>query len=326
MNEVRGRFAPSPTGPLHLGSALAALAAWCSVRQQGGRFIVRVEDLDGPRVVEGASAQQLESLRWLGLDWDEGPHPADPARDVGPDAPYRQSERSGLYEAALARLASADRLFPCRRSRKDVQELASAPHGASGLPAYPVRFRPGDLPADWFSDPAHLRDAALRFRVPAETVAFEDRVMGRIEADVRAETGDFVLKRRDGVYGYQLAVVVDDLAMGVTEVVRGADLLDSTARQIQLIRALGGAVPDYAHVPLLTNADGEKLSKRDDAPSLDALREAGLQPEQVIGWLARRLGQTESDAPLDAREVADRFRWERIGPRPISVPDDLCFG
>ena len=312
MSGARGRFAPSPTGPLHLGSALAALAAWCSVRQQRGRFLVRLEDLDGPRVVAGASAAQLQSLRWLGLDWDEGPAPENPSQDLGPDAPYRQSERSGLYESALRRLAGAGRLFPCRRSRKDLQALASAPHGASGVPPYPVRLRPDSLPAGWFSDPALTHDAALRFRVPAGRVGFEDRVMGHVEADVRAETGDFVLKRRDGVYGYQLAVVVDDLAMGVTEVVRGADLLDSTARQILLIQALGGAVPTYAHVPLLVDADGEKLSKRGHAPSLDALREAGVAPERVVGYLAHRLGQAETDAPLHPSEVAERFEWERV--------------
>ena len=312
---VCGRFAPSPTGPLHLGSALAALAAWCSVRQQAGRFIVRIEDLDGPRVVPGTSAGQLRTLAWLGLDWDEGPAPHDAAADIGPDAPYRQSERFDRYEDALRRLADAGRLFPCRRSRKDLRTLASAPHGASGLPPYPARLRPTDLAPGWFSDPARVDDAALRFQVSPDPVTFDDRVMGRIDADVLAETGDFVLKRRDGVYGYQLAVVVDDLAMGVTEVVRGADLLDSAARQIQLIEALGGTVPAYAHVPLLLGPDGEKLSKRSHAASLDSLREAGVAPERVIGWLAHQLGQMETDAAVSPRQVAERFDWARV-PRP----------
>ena len=280
-----GRFAPSPTGDLHVGSALAALAAWAHARSRGGRVVYRVEDLDGPRAVPGSSARQIEDARWLGLDWDEGP-------DVGgPHGPYRQSERGAAYEAALRRLADDGHLFPCRVSRRDLQELASAPHGHEGLPPYPPALRPRGLEAGWFESPEARRDAALRFRVEAGTVPFEDAVVGRVEEDVRATVGDFVLKRRDGVYAYQLAVVVDDLAMGVTEVVRGMDLLDSTARQVLLIEALGGAVPAYAHVPLLVNADGEKLSKRDGALSVRALREAGVEARALVGWLAAALGQ-----------------------------------
>ncbi|HLA64605.1 MAG TPA: glutamate--tRNA ligase family protein, partial [Rhodothermales bacterium] len=224
-----GRFAPSPTGDLHLGSALAALAAWASARHAGGRFLYRVEDLDPPRVIPGAEAAQRAAFLRLGLDWDEGPgDDPDGDADRGPHAPYRQSRRGAHYEAALARLAETGRLFPCRRSRRELQGVASAPHGPEGLPPYPASLRPPALAPDWYAHPEARADAALRFRVDDGPVTFHDRVFGEVTEDVRATVGDFVLKRRDGLYAYQLAVVVDDLAMGVTEVVRGADLLDST--------------------------------------------------------------------------------------------------
>ena len=310
-----GRFAPSPTGPLHLGSALAALAAWASIRRHGGTFVLRVEDLDGPRVVSGATDAQLDALRWLGLDWDQGP-------DIGgPAGPYRQSERSAHYEAALRHVAAAGRLFACQRSRRDLAALASAPHGSDGLPPYPAAWRasplaPGDLAA--------VHDAALRFCVTATETVWTDRIVGPQRENVAETVGDIVLKRRDGAFAYQLAVVVDDLAMGVTEVVRGADLLDSTARQIQLIEALGGRVPSYAHVPLVVAPDGAKLSKRDGALSLDALRAAGIAPEAVIGWLAWALGQADAPARSTPAEVARAFRIDRVRPQPVVVPETLA--
>lgn len=261
----------------------------------------------------------MADLRWLGLDWDGGP-------DVGgPHAPYRQSERLLLYEAALARLAASGRLFPCRRSRRDLTSLASAPHGHGGLPPYPAAWRPAALPADWFEHhtTSERPDAALRFRVDDAPVRFVDRVQGVVVEDVAETVGDFVLRRRDGVFSYQLAVVVDDLTMGVTEVVRGADLLDSTARQVQLIQALRGEVPTYAHVPLVVNAAGEKLSKRDGALALAALREAGVRPEAVVGWLGWALGLLDAQGPLTARALIERFDWARVRRAPTVVPDDL---
>lgn len=314
---VVGRFAPSPTGALHLGSARTLLAAWLSVRRQRGRFLWRVEDLDGPRTVPGAVQQAMDDARWLGLDWDEGP-------DVpGPHAPYFQSKRSALYDAALLRLADAGRVFPCRRSRKDLQTLASAPHGPAagalpgteGLPPFPKAWRPQHpLPTGWLRPDL---DAAVRFLVPDGTVGFDDRVQGRVEEDTAAAVGDFVLKRRDGAFAYQLAVVVDDLAMGVTEVVRGVDLLDSTARQMHLIRALDGAVPVYAHAGLVVNADGAKLSKRDGALALASLRERGVAAEAVVGWLARSLGLAATAAPVAARALVGGFDWARVPAEPV---------
>ncbi|HEV7786893.1 MAG TPA: tRNA glutamyl-Q(34) synthetase GluQRS [Thermoanaerobaculia bacterium] len=312
----RGRYAPSPTGMIHLGNARTALAAWLSVRSRGGTFVWRVEDLDRPRVVPGLAAAQMEDLAWLGLDWDEGP-------DVGgPHAPYVQSERSDLYEAALRRLAAAGRLFPCRLSRRDLQAVASAPHGAEETP-YPASLRPVNLEPDWFERLCGMArpDAAIRFRVGEELVSFTDRVFGLITERVDQAVGDFVLKRRDGLYAYQLAVVVDDLAMGIDDVVRGADLLASTARQIQLIAALGGAPPAYTHVPLIVKSQGEKLSKRDQSLTLRSLREEGAKPEAVTGSLARSLGLLDRPEPCRPADLISQFSWERIGRADWRLPE-----
>lgn len=316
---ARGRYAPSPTGLMHLGNARTALVAWLSIRARNGTFLWREEDLDGPRVVPGMAEAAMEDLAWLGLDWDEGP-------DVGgPYAPYRQSARSAWYEAALDRLLAAGRLFPCRHSRRDLQELASAPHDDGGLPPYPAALRPRDLDPGWLdalrADPRP--DAAVRFRVHDRPVAFTDLLYGPQTERVDETVGDFVLKRRDGLYAYQLAVVVDDLLMGVTEVVRGADLLGSTARQIQLIEALGGAVPAYAHVPLVVNEAGEKLSKRDAGLDLRALRDAGVRPEQVVGYLGFSLGLLEAPRACSLHALLSHFDWERLARQPWPLPADL---
>jgi glutamyl-tRNA synthetase len=315
----RGRYAPSPTGPVHVGNARSALAAWLSVRRRGGTFVWREEDLDPPRVIPGMAAEQRADLAWLGLDWDEGPDAG------GPYGPYRQSQRSALYEAALAELAAAGRLFPCRRSRRDLAALASAPHGPDGLPPYPAAWRPRRLAADWFAalGRAPRPDAALRFRAGAREVRFADRVQGAQRERVDLTAGDFVLKRRDGLYAYQLAVVVDDLRMEIDEVVRGADLLASTARQAQLLAALGGRRPAYAHVPLVLGADGEKLSKRDPALTLGGLRAAGAAPAQVTGYLAWSLGLLAAPRACQPADLVADFDWRRIGRADFALPADV---
>ena len=315
----RGRYAPSPTGPLHAGNARSALAAWLSVRQRGGTFVLREEDLDPPRIVPGMAAAQRADLAWLGLDWDEGP-------DVGgPFGPYRQSQRAPRYEAALAELAAAGRLFPCRRSRRDLAAIASAPHGADGLPPYPEAWRPRQLEEGWFEAlcRAARPDAALRFRTETREVRFVDRVHGEQAERVDLTAGDFVLKRRDGLYAYQLAVVVDDLEMGIDEVVRGADLLASTARQLQLIAALGGRRPAYAHLPLVLAAGGEKLSKRHPDLTLGSLRAAGARPEQVTGYLAWSLGLLDEPRARRPAELMAAFDWRRIGREDFVAPADF---
>jgi glutamyl-tRNA synthetase len=312
MSPPRGRYAPSPTGLIHVGNARTALVAWLSVRSRGGTFVWRLEDLDPPRVVPGMADAAMEDLRWLGLDWDEGP--------------YVQSQRSAVYEEAIGRLAAAGRLFPCRRSRKDLQTLASAPHGSEDSAPYPAAFRPETLDPDWLD---RLRaterpDAALRFLVHDRPVEWTDRVYGPRAERVDRTVGDFVLKRRDGLWAYQLAVVVDDLLMGIDEVVRGADLLDSTARQIQLLEALGGKPPAWAHIPLVVNAQREKLSKRDAGLTLRSLREAGIRPEALAGYLGWSLGLLERSEPCSAAELIERFSWEPIGRESWALPEDLA--
>jgi glutamyl-tRNA synthetase len=279
MRPYRGRFAPSPTGDLHLGSIATALVAWLSARAAGGRLVLRVEDIDTPRVVAGSEARQLDDLRWLGLDWDEGP-------DVGgPGAPYRQSERNARYEEALARLAARNLLYRCDCSRAEIAAIASAPHPGEEGPRYPGTCRDFGM-----RERAWKRPPAIRLRVSDQAIAVDDALQGRVSQDVAREVGDFVLKRGDGVYAYQLACVVDDLAMDVTEVVRGADLLGSTPRQVMLAGLLGGAAPAFAHVPLVVAADGARLAKRAPDVTLRDHREAGRQPGDVITLVAKMLG------------------------------------
>jgi glutamyl-tRNA synthetase len=317
---LRGRYAPTPSGLLHVGNARTALAAWLSARHQGGAFVWRLEDLDPPRTVPGAAEAALEDLAWLGLDWDEG------GGRGGPFAPYEQSQRAAHYEAALARLAATGRLFPCRLSRADLARVATAPHGRDGEPPpYPAELRPTDLAPGWYAKhrAQPQPEASLRFRVDERAVAFEDRLLGSVVERVDELVGDFVVKRRDGLYAYQLAVVVDDLAMGITEVVRGADLLDSTARQIQLIEALGGTAPAYAHLPLVVEADGAKLSKRDASLTLRALRAAGMSPERLVGELAASLGQLDRPEPCRPAELVAGFDLTKVPRVPWRLPPTL---
>lgn len=315
---ARGRYAPSPTGLLHVGNARTALVAWLSVRARGGSFVWRVEDLDPPRVLPGAAEAAVEDLAWLGLDWDEDPEIG------GPHAPYVQSQRSMVYEAALRLLHDRDRLFPCRLSRRELASICSAPHPGEQEAPYPASARPRDLPGDWYE--RLLREkvpgAAIRFRVEDAPVRFVDRIHGEIEERVDRNVGDFVLKRRDGLYAYQLAVVVDDWAMRIDEVVRGSDLLGSTARQVQLLEALGGRRPSYAHVPLVLGAGGEKLSKRDEALTLRSLRHSGLHPAQVVGYLAWSLGLLDRPAAATCHELLGAFAWNRIGRKDFVLPAD----
>jgi glutamyl-tRNA synthetase len=275
----RGRLAPSPTGHLHLGHARTFHTAYERARAAGGVLVLRDEDLDSSRSRAEFAAAMLEDLRWLGLEWQEGP-------DVGgPFGPYRQSERRPLYREAWARLVEGGHVYPCSCSRKDIARSAEAPHeGPAGArhsqddePHYPGTCRPRAVVAP--QAPAGLN---WRFRVPdGEEIIFEDLKQGRQSFVAGRDFGDFVVWRRDDVPAYQLAVVVDDAQMRITEVVRGADLLKSTARQILLQRALGLHTPAYFHCDLLTDERGERLAKRHESLSLRRLRAAGLTPERL---------------------------------------------
>ena len=297
---------------MHLGNARTALLSWLAARAPGGSYIMRVEDLDGPRVRPGAEARILDELRWLGLDWDEGP-------DVGgPVGPYRQSERMDRYADALRRLREAGLAYPCFCSRAEIAAAAQAPHGPGDEgPRYPGTCR--DLPAAEARRCAERRAPAWRFRVPGGAIPFEDGVHGAQRRDVSAETGDFVVARADGIPSYQLAVVVDDAAMGVTEVVRGDDLLGSTARQLLLYRALGLAAPRFAHVPLVNGEDGTRLAKRHGALSLGELRERGADPRAVAGWLAAISGLAAPGARLHPRDLVAGFALARVARTPARV-------
>lgn len=292
MSGVRGRFAPSPTGAIHLGNVWAAVLAWLDARQQGGAFVLRLEDLDPDRSRPELAARLLEDLRWLGLDWDEGP-------DIGgPYAPYEQAPRHERYAAALGRLQQQGLVYACYCSRATVRAAASAPHGSPGREHCPNNCWLLSA-AEQAAREASGRRAALRIRAPSQptVVRFDDLCRGPVVEDVAA-AGDFVMRRADGVHAYQLAVVVDDGEMGITHVVRGADLLDSTARQIWLHRLLGYRPPRFGHVPLLVDAEGRRLSKRQAGLSVAELRASGWRPGQIIGLLARWAGL---DAPDEAR-------------------------
>jgi glutamyl-tRNA synthetase len=297
-----------------VGNARTALVAWLSVRSRGGTFVWRLEDLDPPRIVHGAADAACTDLAWLGIDWDE-----DPAGG-GPFGPYVQSERSDVYEAALRMLHDAGRLFPCTLSRKEIASISSAPQAGEEEAPYPAAARPASLEPDWYDRLPERGGAALRFRVEDASVKFVDRVHGEVEDRV---AGDFVLKRRDGLYAYQLAVAVDDWLMHVDEVVRGADLLGSTGRQIQLLEALGARRPVHAHVPMVLNAEGLKLSKRDGALTLASLRSSGVRSSQIVGYLAWTLGLLDRPAAATPRELLRVFAWSKIPREDHRLPESF---
>ncbi len=313
--KVRGRFAPSPTGPLHLGNARTALLSWLAARARRGAYLMRIEDLDAPRVLRGLEGRILEELRWLGLDWDEGPTVG------GPVGPYRQSERGPSYAHALARLRRARLVYPCFCSRSEIAAAAQAPHGPSDDgPRYPGTC--ASLSRTEAETRAAVRRPAWRLRVQEGPVSFVDGVHGPQSVNVSAAVGDFVVARADGIPAYQLAVVVDDAAMGVTDVVRGDDLLPSTARQILLYRALGLAVPRFAHVPLVVGEDGARLAKRHGALSVGELRERGADRRALAGLLAEISGLAPPGARLDPRELVAGFEIGRVSREPVVLAAD----
>jgi glutamyl-Q tRNA(Asp) synthetase len=286
-NSYVGRFAPSPTGPLHAGSVATALASWLDARAGGGQWLLRIEDIDPPRERPGAIESILSTLQGLGLHWD--------------GEPLRQSTRGAHYEAALRRLENDEAAYPCGCSRREIADSQARTLPARGRHLerpYPGTCRHGLAPG---------RGArSWRLRVPEGVVRFDDRLHGPQSQDVAAEVGDFVLRRADGLWAYQLAVVVDDAAQGVTDVVRGADLLGATARQIVLARALRLPVPRYMHLPIVVGADGEKLSKQNGAAPVDLTR-----PTEVLGAALRHLGiepPGSGDLALWLAEATRRWR------------------
>ncbi len=303
---VRGRYAPSPTGDLHLGNAATALLAWLSVRARGGTHVLRIEDLDGPRVRPGSAEGILRDLAWLGLDWDEGPDRG------GPHAPYVQSRRAGRYAEALDRLRRDGRVYRCFCSRKDIAAAASAPQAPGDEVRYPGTCREAAA-RDSDARAAAGEPHAWRLRVEdGDAPAFVDAVRGPQGGPGTEPPGDFVVLRSDGTAAYQLAVVVDDAAMGIDEVVRGDDLLASTARQLLLYGALGLAPPRFGHVPLLLGPDGARLSKRHRGVTVAELRDAGRSAPRLIARIANLLGLADGASEIDARDLVPGFALERL--------------
>lgn len=298
---VIGRFAPSPSGRMHLGNAFAALLAWLSVRSQGGSMVLRIEDLDPARCRPEYVTQLRADLRWLGLDWDTETTP--------------QSQRTAAYAEVFASLG--ERVYPCYCSRGELL-AASAPHLSDGRSVYPGTCR--DLTSEQRAQ--KTKAPCWRLRVPDREITVVDGLQGCYAENLARETGDFIVRRADGVYAYQLAVVVDDIAADVTEVVRGRDLLSSTPRQVYLYELLGAKAPRYAHAPLLLAQDGRRLSKRERDLDLGALS-ARMTPEALLGQLACWAGIRETPEPAAAKELVAEFDWNRVRAADVFVPDGL---
>lgn len=311
MMGYRGRFAPSPTGDLHLGSAATALFCAAAAIKVPGTLILRIEDIDTARVVSGQAARIVEDLKWLGIRFDEGP-------DIGGAAgPYVQSNRQHFYEAALEKLARQGLVYLCDCSRAEIARAASAPHEGDEGPKYPGTCRRFGMRARTFRRPP-----AVRLAVPLDArqvVTTNDLVLGARTENVAEVTGDFVLRRADGLFAYQLAVVVDDAAMGITDVVRGADLAASSARQGLLMRLLGSEPPRFAHVPLLVANDGRRLAKRDGGMTIREQRECGRDARALVRKIARAYGHDVRDASEPILALAENLEWTRIPRHSVCV-------
>lgn len=294
-----GRFAPTPSGRMHLGNVWAALLSWLSTRSQGGAWILRMEDLDTQRTGESYARQIREDLLWLGLAWDE-------------ETPA-QSTRSAVYQQYFDILDRQNLLYPCFCSRSQLHSV-NAPHLSDGTYVYPGTCR--DLTGK--ERAAFERNGAWRLRVPDEIWSFSDLCQGHYQQNLAAECGDFVLRRADGVYVYQLAVTVDDALSGVTEVVRGADLLSSTPRQMYLQTLFGFPHPAYGHIPMLLSVDGRRLSKRDRDMDLGQLQ-LHLSPEALIGHLATAAGLLDKPEPISAKELSCIFSWDKVKKQDITL-------
>ena len=294
-----GRFAPSPSGRMHLGNVFSALLAWLSVRSQDGKMILRIEDLDPDRCRKEYALQLMEDLRWLGLDWD--------AEQTW------QSLRNDAYAEAFAALG--EKVYPCYCSRTELH-AASAPHASDGRVLYAGTCRH----LTEVERAAKKKTPAWRLMVPDAAYGFCDGLQGQYEENLATECGDFIVRRADGVYAYQLAVVTDDAFGGVTEIVRGCDLLSSTPRQMYLQELLGIPTPMYYHVPLLIDASGRRLSKRDGDLDLGVLRQR-FSAEELLGRLAWAAGILEEYEAIAAKDLVFRFAWERVSRENIVIRD-----
>jgi glutamyl-tRNA synthetase len=304
------RLAPSPTGALHLGNARTFLVNWLLARQNGWRIILRIEDIDGPRIKSGADTEAIADLRWLGIDWDEGP--------------IYQSSRLSVYRKAIARLRRMGLAYPCACTRREIELAASAPHSEDGATLYPGTCR-GRFASAGAARRAAGRAACLRFEVPDREMTFVDTFHGSVTVNPQRDLGDFVIAKADGTPAYQLAVVVDDAEAGVTDIVRGDDLLDSTPRQILIYQALGlqDCIPAYCHLPLVVGEDGRRLAKRHGDTRLSYYRQQGVTREQILALLARWCG-IDAGNSATLPELLKSFSLARLPrERIVFTPADI---
>ena len=309
---MKGRFAPSPTGRMHLGNVYSALLSWLSAKSQGGAWLLRIEDIDPQRSRQEFADQLMDDLRWLGLQWDEGP--------------FYQSQRGAIYEEYLAKLHDLGLTYPCYCTRADIL-ATQAPHESDGRVVYKGTCRPkerekGKVKSEKLTIQSVsnnlAKKPATRLIVPDEEISFVDNHYGPQSINLATHCGDFILRRADGAWAYQLAVVVDDALMEVTEVVRGRDLLLSVPQQIYLHKLLGFAPPSFCHLPLLCNQEGQRLCKRDKSLDLGELRKVHT-PEEIIGRLAYFAGIIADIEPVSAKEVISEFSWDKVPREDIRV-------
>lgn len=301
---LKGRFAPSPSGRMHLGNVFTALMSWLSVKSRGGKWLLRIEDLDPARSKPEWARLIEDDLLWLGLEWDEGG-----LEDIGDAGPYRQSQRSEYYSAALEKLAATGFTYPCTCTRAEIL-ATQAPHQSDGRVIYGGNCRPASLPIQKQILPAN-RPYSTRLAVPPEEIGYIDGIFGEQSFNLASECGDFIVRRADGAWAYQLAVVVDDALMGVTEVMRGCDLLLSAAQQIYLYRLLGYNPPDFIHLPLICNSSGFRLSKRDRSLGMDEMRRK-FSPGQLLGVIAAAGGLMARPRETDLKELCGLFALNAI--------------
>ena len=303
MSIPTGRFAPTPSGRLHLGNVLCAMLAYLSVRSKGGRFLLRIEDVDAPRCPRRLAQQAIDDLSWLGFTWDE--------------EPLYQSERSDVYRDVLDKLTEDGHIYPCFCTRAQLMSLA-APNLGDTQVVYNRTC--AFLTEEEARERAKTRAPAMRLRVPDEEVAFTDGLFGTQCENLARDCGDFILRRSDGLYGYQLAVVVDDALTGVTEVVRGRDILSATPRQMYLQRLLGYPQPDYVHIPLLMDAQGRRLAKRDKDLDLTALSQR-FTPGEILGRLAYSAGLIPEVRPATLESLIGEFDWAKVKRSDLRLPE-----
>ncbi len=301
-----GRLAPTPSGRMHLGNLLSALLCWLAVRSEGGRLLLRIEDLDPQRTDPQKAQLVRQDLAAFGICWDE---------EVA-----AQSTRNSFYQSCLAQLQAAGLVYPCFCSRAELH-VATAPHASDGSYIYSGRCR--SLTAEQIAEKSSLRSPALRIHTPNTSLFIDDLCQGRYAENLATHSGDYILRRSDGVFAYQLATPADDGEQGVSLVVRGCDLLQSAPRQAWLMQQLGYRAPKFAHTPLLLAPDGRRLAKRDQDLSLAALLTKGYTPQQIIGQLAHLIGLVPTAEPICAEQLLPHFCWSKLCRHSISLPPDF---